>query len=159
VRRASGRREIENLERRLEEEAQDGVAFLAGARPDQARAAAAAVGRAMRRFHDAGGRHRDLHVKNVLLRPGPGGLEALVVDLDRAGAGAPPGPRRRMAELMRMQRSLLKRGLVARLGRRGIAAGFGAYVGGDRRLRAALLRHLARERLRLAVHELHYRRR
>src|SRR5262249_18956366 len=52
--------------------------------------AAAAAGRALRRFHDLGGRHRDLHAGNLLLRETEACAEALLVDLDRACCGAPP---------------------------------------------------------------------
>lgn len=143
-----------------EEGTVDALHFVASAPPrGELVQAAAALGRAVRRFHDAGGRHADLHVKNLLLRRTGSGFEALVVDLDRARAGAPPGPQRRMAELMRLLRSLHKRGLATAVGPRGVAACFGAYVGRDRALRRALLRWRGWERLRLGWHALHYRRR
>jgi hypothetical protein len=59
-----------------------------------------------------------------------------------------------MAELMRLHRSLVKRGLLARVGMRGCARFFAAYTAGDRELRRALLRQLPRERVRLALHQL-----
>jgi hypothetical protein len=136
----------------------DALAFLQ-AGPDRGRIArgARAAGRAVRRFHDAGGRHADLHVKNLLLREEAGGPRCLVVDLDRVRVGAAPSPAARMAELMRLYRSLVKRGLVERVGRRGLAAFLGAYAGRDRALRAALLARLPVERRRLALHALRYR--
>jgi 3-deoxy-D-manno-octulosonic acid kinase len=135
--------------------AEDARSFLAaGPRREDVLAAAAAAGRAVRRFHDAGGRHADLHLGNLLLRRGAGGVEALVVDLDRARAGAPPSPARRMRELMRLWRSAVKRGLDGRIGPRGCAAFFAAYAGRDRAFRRALLAHLPRERLRLRLHAL-----
>jgi hypothetical protein len=139
--------------------AEDARAFLAGA-PTRAEvvAAAAAAGRAVRRFHDAGGRHADLHLGNLLLRRRDGGYEALVVDLDRARAGAPPSPSRRMRELARVWRSAVKRGLAAAIGARGCAAFLRAYTGRDRTLRRALLAHLPRERVRLRLHALAWRR-
>jgi 3-deoxy-D-manno-octulosonic acid kinase len=141
-----------------EEGSADGVAFLAS-HPDRHRLlrAAEAAGRAVRRFHDAGGRHADLHIKNLLLCEDGRGARALVIDLDRARATAPPDPRRRMRELMRLYRSLIKRGLLAQVGPRGCARFFAAYVDGDRTLRRALLVHLPCERRRVALHALGYR--
>jgi 3-deoxy-D-manno-octulosonic acid kinase len=141
------------------EDSVDGVALLA-ATPDRARMlrAAEAAGRAVRRFHDAGGRHADLHVKNLLFREGGAATEAWVIDLDKARGGAPPGAGRRMRELMRLYRSLVKRGLLARVGARGCARFLGAYAGRDRALRRALRARLPRERLRVALHALAYRR-
>jgi 3-deoxy-D-manno-octulosonic acid kinase len=142
----------------FEEGTQDGLQFL-DASPERARVllAATAAGAAIRRFHDAGGCHADLHVKNLLLRERAGGFDALVIDLDRARVEADVTPRARLAELMRLYRSLVKRGLLARVGPRGCARFFAAYAGGDRKFRRALRAGLPRERLLLALHRLHYR--
>jgi hypothetical protein len=141
-----------------EEGALDGLALLAApSTPAARRRAAAAAGRAVRALHDAGARHADLHLGNLLFRAGDAGCEVWVIDLDRARLGAPPGPRERMRELMRLHRSLVKHELLARLGARGCASFFAAYTGGDRGLRSALLRQLPRERARLALHALGYR--
>jgi len=136
-----------------EPDALDAAALLAS-RPGRRRAlrAAAAAGLALRRFHDLGGRHADLHAGNLLLREGPAGCEALLVDLDRARAGAPPEASTRFAEMMRLYRSLVKRDLDRHLGAHGRAAFLAAYTGADRELRRSLLRHLPRERRRLALH-------
>jgi len=140
------------------EGATDGLAFLsAQPEPERLLRAAAAAGRALRRFHDAGGRHADLQVANVLLREEASGTRAWLVDLDRARVGKPPGPGRRLRELARLHRSLVKRGLAGRVGARGRARFLAAYTGGDRSLRRALLRQLPRERVRLAVHVWGYR--
>ena len=138
-----------------EPDALDAACFLASG-PGRSRTlrAAAAAGRALRRFHDAGGRHADLHAGNLLLREGDAGCEALLVDLDRARDGPPPGPSARLAEMMRLYRSLQKRGLARRLGSRGCVAFLRAYTGPDRALRSSLLRHLPRELRRLALHRL-----
>lgn len=142
----------------FEEGTVDAHDFLAAA-PDTRRrlAAAAAAGRAVRRFHDAGGRHADLHVGNLLLRERPSGFECIVVDLDKARLGADPTPAERMAELMRLFRSLVKRGHLERVGARGCARFLSAYCADDRRLRAALLRRLDPELRKVALHRVGYR--
>ena len=142
----------------LEEDSVDAADFLA-AKPDAERclAAASAAGRSIRRFHDAGGRHADLHVKNLLLREGPGGMACVVVDLDKARVVTDPSPADRMRELMRLFRSLVKRGLLDTVGARGCARFLSAYCGDDRRLRAALLRRLDPELRRVAFHRVAYR--
>lgn len=142
---------------RLEDGALDGERYLRdGPAPAQLARAAANAGAAVRRFHDAGGRHPDLHVKNLLFRDRDGAYDVVVIDLDRARCGAPPAARERMRELMRLHRSLRKRGLLDRVGGRGCVRFFHAYVGGDRALRAALLARLPAERRRSALHALHY---
>jgi 3-deoxy-D-manno-octulosonic acid kinase len=143
----------------LEEDAIDALAFL-DRRPDPARieAAAAALGVAVRRFHDAGGRHADLHVKNLLVRERATDIEARVIDLDRARVQDGVTPAQRMRELMRLYRSLRKRDVLRVVGTRGCARFFHAYLDGDRALRRAMLARIRRERLRLALHALAYRR-
>jgi hypothetical protein len=143
---------------RVEEHTENAHHFLERA-PDAASIvrAAEAAGQAVRRFHDAGGEHADLHLGNLLLRNGPETCECLVIDLDRAGRAGEVPPARRMAELARLYRSLVKRNLVSRLGDAGRARFFAAYVGDDSALADALLRYLPRERLRLRLHRLHYR--
>ena len=61
-----------------------------------------------------------------------------------------------MTELMRLHRSIVKRGLEKVDGTQGFAHFFDAYTGGDRALRRALLTHLPAERVRLALHRLTY---
>lgn len=143
----------------LEPDARDALAFLeeAPARERMLRAAAAA-GTALRRFHDAGGRHADLHVKNLLVRERERTLDVLVLDLDRGRRVADVTPAARMRELARLYRSLVKRGVLVRVGARGTARFFAAYTAGDRTLRRALRSRLAWLRLELALHGLHYRR-
>jgi 3-deoxy-D-manno-octulosonic acid kinase len=144
----------------LEVGAIDAFAFL-DSKPSPARLldAARAAGRALRRFHDAGGRHADLNLKNLLVREQPGACEVIVIDLDRARRAARVPPEARLSELMRLLRSVRKLGLLERVAPRGIAALFGAYVAGDRELRGALLASLPRERARIALHALGYRER
>jgi len=141
-----------------EEGAQDGLALLARPLPAPAqRAAARAAGRAVRALHDAGARHADLHLGNLLFRAGGHAFDVWVLDLDRARLAGPPTPRERMRELMRLARSLVKHGFSRTLGARACASFFAGYTNGDRRLRADLLRQLPRERARLALHAFGYR--
>lgn len=134
---------------------------LAAGDAARTRRAVSAVARALRRFHDAGGRHADLNVANLLLAPSGDDFAALVIDLDRARIAAPVPPSRRMRELARLYRSLVKRGLQTRLGAGDRAAFFAAYCAdgaGGAELHAALLDYLPRERARLALHAWRYRR-
>jgi hypothetical protein len=115
-------------------------------------------GGAVRRFHDAGGSHPDLHVKNLLVRELAERCEIVVIDLDRARIVPGLAARERMAQLMRLYRSLLKRDLLRVVGERGCATFFAAYTRGDDALRDALLARLPAERRRVARHALGYRR-
>ena len=116
------------------------------------------AGASVRRFHDAGGSHPDLHAKNLLIRERAEGCEVIVIDLDRARIVPHLDARARMAQLMRLYRALLKRGLLGIVGDRGLARFFDAYVQQDSALRAALLARLPAERRRVARHALGYRR-
>jgi hypothetical protein len=141
-----------------EEDTLDGIALLASGAGAAVRSrAASAAGSAVRALHDAGGQHADLHIGNLLFRERGDRIESLVVDLDRARIAAPPGAAERMAELMRLHRSLVKRELLAQVGMRGCARFFASYTAGDRELRSALLRRLPLERARLAIHALGWR--
>lgn len=136
----------------FEEGAIDGLRFLETAPAAQrVETACRAAGRAARRFHDAGGRHRDLHLGNLLLRETDGGTDCIVIDLDRARVGTPPTSSARMAEIGRLLRSVLKRRLWSRVGDAGTRAFLDAYTAGDSALRDALLGHWPRERRRLAL--------
>jgi len=131
----------------------DGVAFLGGSPSPQAlEAAAGAAGRAVRRFHDFGGRHADLHIKNLVLREDSGDVHVFLVDLDRARIEDPARPRRRLSELMRLHRSLRKRNLEIALTREVAETFFAAYLDGDLTLREQMLSTLRFERLRNQVH-------
>jgi tRNA A-37 threonylcarbamoyl transferase component Bud32 len=142
----------------FEEDSADAAQLLAGRpRPERMLRAAAAAGRAVRSFHDAGGRHADLHVKNLLLRERDGADECLVIDLDKARIASDPTPAERMSELMRLFRSLVKRDLLDPVGARGCARFFSAYCGDDRRLRAAMWRRVRAELRKVEVHRVGYR--
>jgi len=140
-----------------EEGARNAGEILATCRePDRLAAVAAAGGRALRRFHDAGGRHADLHVGNLLVLGGETTPRVLLVDLDRARMLPRVSIRRRMREIMRLHRSLVKRQLRGALAPEIATSFLDAYTAGDAELRAALLAHLPRERRRLALHRLGY---
>lgn len=143
----------------LEPDTVDALLFLESA-PELPRLlrAAEAVGSAVRRFHDEGGRHADLHVKNLLIRERNGTAECIVIDLDKARITPGLTPGERMAQIMRLFRSLLKRGVLERVGSRGCSRFFAAYCGDDRRLRRALWKRVDRELRRVAIHRLGYRR-
>lgn len=142
----------------FEEGTRDAAALLAERpAPERLLRAARAAGRAVRRFHDAGGRHADLHVKNLLLRERGGAFECLVIDLDKARIATDATPAERMAELMRLFRSLVKRDLLTQVGARGCARFFGAYCGDDRRLRTAMWRRLGPELRKVELHRVGYR--
>jgi 3-deoxy-D-manno-octulosonic acid kinase len=86
---------------------------LRKARSAEVEAILESVGRAVRRLHDAGGRHADLNAWNVLVPVAGPPRPAWVVDLDR-GRFDPDGvPRRhRRRNLARLRRSLRKLGLA-----------------------------------------------
>jgi hypothetical protein len=68
-----------------------------------------AVARAIRRMHRQGIYHRDLNLKNILLRREDGELKAYIIDFDKAGffpGGVPAGKARR--NLARLRRSIAK---------------------------------------------------
>jgi hypothetical protein len=62
-----------------------------------------------------------------------------------------------MAQIMRLFRSLLKRGVLERVGSRGCSRFFTAYCGDDRLLRRALWKRVDRELRKVAIHRLRYR--
>lgn len=117
----------------------DGLDWLATS-PDRARRepVAAALGDALRRFHDAGGLHGDLNLRNVLIEPGEAGPRCLLVDLASARATRGAAPRERIRDFLRLERSLAKHGASDLLDPRLRARFLAAYCRGDRRLRAAL---------------------
>ena len=129
---------------------------LLGAERERAlRAAAIAV----RSFHDAGGRHADLNATNLLLAERNGHLTATVIDLDRARVRAPVPAKRRMREIARLWRSLLKRGAGAALSPAERDAFLVAYCAGEAPLERELRARLRREQLRSALHTWRYPRR
>jgi len=70
---------------------------------------AARAGRAVAVLHDAGIRHADLNLTNILVHPGGDGPAIVLVDLDRARLGRGPlGARARRGNLARLARSARK---------------------------------------------------
>jgi 3-deoxy-D-manno-octulosonic acid kinase len=141
----------------LEPDAVDALTFLES-EPDRSRLlrAAEAVGSAVRRFHDQGGRHSDLHVKNLLIRERDDTTECVIIDLDKARITPGLTPGERMVQIMRLFRSLLKRDVLERVGSRGCSRFFTAYCGDDRLLRRALWKRVDRELRKVALHRLRY---
>ncbi len=141
----------------FERDAMDGVAFLSAAPGRKTLlAAAGAAGRAIRRFHEHGGSHPDLHLGNLLVRvDSNGGSEVIVVDLDRAKQTDAVTPSQRMRELMRLERSVIKRGLSQIVDARCHARFLAEYTRGQRGLRRQLLSYVGREKLRIAFHSFH----
>ncbi len=126
------------------------------------RAVARALAAEVRRLHDAGIVHADLHVKNVLVREDGGGRASVVlIDFDRARVlGAPLKDSLRFRNLFRLDRSVEKtglssRGLVSRADRLAVLR---AYLSAPRLRSVESLRpRLFRARLGLALHRLAWR--
>jgi tRNA A-37 threonylcarbamoyl transferase component Bud32 len=143
-----------------EEAAQNALEYLTRTPDrDELHAVAAAAGGSVRRFHDTGGRHADLHVGNLIIRKHGSVPRVWLVDLDRARVAADVSPRRRMREVMRLYRSLEKRKLLDVVDQRTRASFWDGYTAGDAALRRGLLASLPREERRLAWHRLGYRQR
>ena len=95
-------------------------------------------------------------MKNLLVE-GADADRVLVIDLDRARHTPGLSPGERMAQLMRLYRSLVKRELLDTVGPRGLAHFFAAYCDDDRPLRRALWRRVPGELRKVRVHAVHYR--
>lgn len=94
------------------------------------------TGAEVRRMHEAGIDHRDLNVKNVLVREDGA---VMILDFDRARLHPRLGPELRAKALVRLLRSAVKRGLVpGTVGRGEIVAFLRGYGTRDRPTRAAL---------------------
>jgi hypothetical protein len=120
---------------------------------------AAAAMTFVRRCHDLGLLHRDLNLGNLLARPGAGGWEMFVVDLDRAVLRSGPlGFRARQASLRRLERSHAKGfGRDARSRERSFDRWYELYAGNDASLRRRLASGRPFGRLLLALHRMSWR--
>jgi hypothetical protein len=112
-------------------------------------------GALVRRMHDAGFRHADLNVTNLVLGRGPDGDRVHVVDLDRGRFLGRLGPSERFRGLARLLRSYEK--WMAgrfRLSPREELLFLRAYCKGDRDMASYLGRRLRRYRARLGPRRL-----
>ncbi len=75
-------------------------------RPAQRRRFARALGDLFRRLHAAGVYHNDLKDVNVLAREGPEDPDLVLLDLERVQFGSVPGRRRRIKNLVQLERTL-----------------------------------------------------
>jgi hypothetical protein len=104
----------------------------------------AAAMRMVRDMHDSGLDHRDLNLGNLMVREAAaGGCEAFIIDLDKARLAAEGLPfRRRLAALLRLERSYIKIMKLSGLGapKRERESWYRLYAADDRRLEARLAR-------------------
>ena len=121
------------------------------ASPASKRALAKAAAVSVRKMHDAGVSHADLHIKNMLLAQDG---RVFILDLDRAGLHKNLGTARRLANLIRLGRSVEKTGMDSVLSGRDLYVFFLEYMRAGRRLEidprevvGKYQRHVARHRL------------
>lgn len=144
-------------------QAQDGLRLVEGAPPEPVLAAAGdALARTLRRFHDAGALHGDLHLGNLLFEDvrdaaGRETIQCRLIDLDRARRVERISPAHRMRDWMRLARSLEKRGLAERVPGHLRARWLAGYCAGDAALERDMLACLPRELRRLERHRLGWR--
>jgi len=141
-------------------DAKDGAEWLAQEPSDaDLREACVAFARALRRLHDAGGMHGDLHPRNVLFEEfgEQGTLRCMLIDLDRGRLYPRISSRRRVRELLRFARSLEKTGRRDLLSRRHRALVLSAYCESDRALRRSMLRWARFEAIDLDRHRVAWR--
>jgi tRNA A-37 threonylcarbamoyl transferase component Bud32 len=106
---------------------------------------ATAIGRTLRAAPEAGLRHRDLQVKNLLVLDAPAPAVA-ILDLDRCSVGAPLGTEERVAALARLGRSLVKQDVLPAAG--ALRRFFRAYAEGGEPRAVELLRRVQRSTAR-----------
>ena len=117
---------------------------------------ARSAGQAIALLHDAGVEHPDLQLRNVIVRPDG---HIVIIDLDGAvfHRHGRLSVRKRAANLGRLARSAVKNDVWGTLlDARDLAAFAAGYTRGRRELRRELRGHIARERLKLALHRLTY---
>jgi hypothetical protein len=146
------------------EQGEDLLSWLRGASEPISRVALARqVGRSIRRLHDSGIEHRDLQLRNIVVRWSDRrrirAPQVVVIDLDGAKhhglRGVPTA--RRAHNLGRLARSVVKLGLWDRgVGSRERAAFVSGYCERDRALRRELRGYVGRERAKLLYHRASY---
>lgn len=142
-------------------EALDGLAWFSD--PEKRAAwpsALAQCARSIRAFHDAGGVHGDLNLRNLLLEITPTREQEIrcwIVDLADARLRDPVSPRERLQDLMRLLRSAEKRGIPLAHSARHHARFLSHYCGSERSLRKAMLKALPTEQRRLTRHRIGWR--
>lgn len=120
-----------------------------------------ALAREIRRFHDAGAIHGDLHLRNLLFEiaasddvPSGNAPRCWLIDLDRTRIVERVSPADRMREWMRLARSIEKLGLAEQFPTSFRARLLRTYCDGDRSLRRAMFESVPREMRRTARHRL-----
>jgi tRNA A-37 threonylcarbamoyl transferase component Bud32 len=141
----------------------DGIEWLSNnPSPLQLRKVCLSFAKALRQFHDVGAIHGDLHIRNLLIEwRDPDAPESapscLLIDLDRTRIQSRVSPRQRMAELLRLLRSLEKTGNAAIASSRIRAFTLSSYCAGDRELRREMLCWSRFEAIRMGRHRLAWR--
>ena len=146
--------------------AHDGIRWLeANPSRERRQAIAKRFAECLRRFHDVGAVHGDLHIRNVLIEPNCQGVNVdtrlrarcLLIDLDRTRILHRASPRHRVRELFRFARSLEKTGYGPLTSKRYRALVLSAYCGKNRVLRRDMLRWSRIESLGISRHRLAWR--
>jgi len=141
------------------EDARDALDWLRDERrsPASIQSTAIALARSIRRFHDAGAIHGDLHLANVLIEEPNAEPQCWLVDLGRTTLQDRLSPSDRMRDLMRLWRSIEKSHRTECLDPRIAARFLSSYCDGDRALRRSMLSFAGREDRRLRRHRLGWR--
>ncbi len=143
--------------------AQDGLRLIERDPAEPLLAAAGdAMARTLRRFHDAGAIHGDLHLGNLLFEnvsdtQHEETIRCRLIDLDRARRVERVSPADRMREWMRLARSVEKRGFGHRVPAPLRTRWLASYCAGDAALERDMLACLPRELRRLKRHRLAWR--
>ena len=117
-----------------------------------------AAAKAVRRMHEAGLFHRDLHLKNILIRQDrEGDVEVRIIDLDRSRFYHKVSPRHCRSNLSRLNRSVVKFGAGSAVTRTDRMRFYRNYVDGDQPSRQERRRLFAACRRNLWLHSLLWR--
>jgi tRNA A-37 threonylcarbamoyl transferase component Bud32 len=107
----------------------------------------------LQQMHGRGLYHADLNLKNILVQVTVDGVNSYVIDLDRARVIRPLGSRMRIRNLLRLYRSLDKKGYLRDLVQtRDIAAFVKSYCGTDRELLCACREVMRKDMWMLRAH-------